>query len=387
MMHRYLLPSLTLVALLGCPGPNPSTDRLPRLQAVEAFRAGSLDGEVAFDEIRSMAFGDDGSMYVLEVDRVTALSPEGDVSARFGRQGAGPGEFLQPTALGRLADTIWVHDGANHRFSLFSARGDLFDVVSPAIWPASSDGDFPPRPYFMFAGRHLLASMGVPAHLVAMGVVDSVSYFALDAEGGVVRELFRRPPTQPLWIRNPDSDNPYSGRITDQPFIAPALVRGSSSDRSVVAAEVRDSGVTLLKVNLGGDTAWARYLPIAARPVTDADVDSVIRDKAESFVTSPAAEGASILAVRSWIGDALIIPSHWSTIRDMHVGADGAIWVQLPGGEGSAEWIVVGGGSEVVGQVHLPEGVDVHAVSLHNVAGVLRDELDVPYVVSYRISP
>lgn len=379
-----LLLVLTLAG--GCDsGEGTPVDRLSTFEIVEEFRVGGVMEGLVFDQVWDMSLGTGDHLAVLESDQVTVLSGRGELKARFGRRGAGPGEFLQVSGLGWLGDTIWVGDGGTHRFSLFTPDGELLDVISPVVLAPQHARDLPPRPYFLFPGREILARTNPPFHLLTAGTVDSIPYFLMDTGGAVTRQLFRGPTPQPLWIHNPDSDNPFSGRITDQPFVVDPLVRPSGVDRSIVTVDLDEDTATVHKVSVGGDTLWSTSVPALQRPVTDADIDSVVYEKSESFVTSPAAEGASVLSIRSWVRDALIVPGYWAPIRDVEVGADGTVWVERFGSEQGTEWIVLHKDGGIVGRVALPDGFRVQAVSGNRVAGVVRDDLDVPHVVSYRL--
>ncbi|MFO7769290.1 MAG: NHL repeat-containing protein [bacterium] len=74
----------------------------------------------------AVAVGTDGTRYVLDQadHRVLRFDGQGDYLGSFGREGEGPGEFLDPADLALLEDgTLVVTDYGNGRVGLFDAGG------------------------------------------------------------------------------------------------------------------------------------------------------------------------------------------------------------------------------------------------------------------------
>jgi len=83
----------------------------------------------------ALAVGPDGNLYVTDgSQRVTVISPAGKVLRRWGKPGAGPGEFkfIQPeptnlTRLGKIAvgtgGNVYVSDSGNARVQVFTPQG------------------------------------------------------------------------------------------------------------------------------------------------------------------------------------------------------------------------------------------------------------------------
>jgi hypothetical protein len=81
-----------------------------------------LDGNrFDFVAIGDVAVAGDGSMAVLQTQTASVLlfDSTGTPRGAVGRGGTGPGEFRAPISVGWLADTLWVLDVAQRRFSLF----------------------------------------------------------------------------------------------------------------------------------------------------------------------------------------------------------------------------------------------------------------------------
>lgn len=102
------------------------------LHAVEEIRIGQLDGEdeYVFGAITHMAVGKNGEIFVADhqVPVIRMYDKEGNFIRNVGRQGRGPGEYLNIGGMrtfpdGRLA--IW--DQRNQKVSLFDQIGDFVE--------------------------------------------------------------------------------------------------------------------------------------------------------------------------------------------------------------------------------------------------------------------
>lgn len=131
--HAVLL-SLPL-AVLSCGGDAGSaaagldSPDIPLGPAVEdLYTVGVLDGAdwEMFGSVRSVAFGEDGSLYILDNDagHVVVLDPAGQFVRTISNQGEGPGELNGARSLAVLADGgIAVHD--RRGIQVFSRDGQL----------------------------------------------------------------------------------------------------------------------------------------------------------------------------------------------------------------------------------------------------------------------
>lgn len=101
--------------------------------------AGSLTGR--FGYIGDVAVDSAGNVYVAESqlrERITKLSPNGDVLKEWGGRGSEPGQFQRIRSLTFDAqDRLYVADACNHRIQVFDADGILLRVVGE---PGSGPG-------------------------------------------------------------------------------------------------------------------------------------------------------------------------------------------------------------------------------------------------------
>lgn len=143
----------------GVPGPIPTSVRLAVALAGYALLAGCarddprgstpsgpvrtegarVDTTVSSESGLLAVAGDlhvhpDGRLLVTDVlnHAVQLFGPDGAHLGTLGRQGQGPGEFMLPTGLQTLGDSILVVDEGNRRIQVFTSRGEY---VESRTWP------------------------------------------------------------------------------------------------------------------------------------------------------------------------------------------------------------------------------------------------------------
>jgi len=116
---------------------NGSTGSLPAaaLDSPEiTLRIGAVEGapELQFFRIFGVAEDIDGNIWVLDTGHaeVRVFDAAGRHVRTFGRQGSGPGEFRMPTQLMLMGDTVLVGDGGLNRFTLFDRQGGVLGTFS-----------------------------------------------------------------------------------------------------------------------------------------------------------------------------------------------------------------------------------------------------------------
>lgn len=97
-------------------------------ELAEELRLGSVGepGPTLFGDVTSIEVGGDGSLYVLDsrAFEVRVFDRDGAHLRSFGREGSGPGEWLNPAALRWGPDGhLWVVDLGNDRYSVYTAEG------------------------------------------------------------------------------------------------------------------------------------------------------------------------------------------------------------------------------------------------------------------------
>ncbi|QDU59303.1 Serine/threonine-protein kinase PknD [Planctomycetes bacterium Pan216] len=86
-----------------------------------------------FGYIGDIATDSQGNLYVAEAiqqERITKLSPEGEILGEWGGRGAAEGQFQRVRALDvDEQDRIYVADACNHRIQVFTPEGELLRVI------------------------------------------------------------------------------------------------------------------------------------------------------------------------------------------------------------------------------------------------------------------
>ena len=342
----------------------------------EELRLGSMMGEgpEAFGQVRDLLLDEQGRIYVLEsqAQEIRVFGPDGGWLHTIGRQGEGPGELKNAAAMGWGPDGILrVVDYGNGRISdfrpdgtfltshrqqggfsmypwpgVFEPDGGLFQV-SPAI----RDGEFEPV---------------LIRYTPDMQPIDTVSIPRYEGES----EFFE--------LASGD------GRIqASVPFGA-----GLSWDldpRGHVWVAPNTATYEVSQVSLAGDTLLTIRRPSEPHPVTSAEVDSAV-----ATMTWFTDQGGKV--------DRSKFPSTKPALSRLFAPGDGNVYIvpvtdEFGSGYLSASGVldVFGSDGRYLGRLDLPEGMGTSnpqpVFRGNHVLAVVRDELDVPYVVRYRLAP
>ena len=92
---------------------------------------GDTEETMLFDPSRFIA-DSEGWFYVYDVGNgdIVVFDPEGRFNKRFGRKGAGPGEFQRAQFLCTVEDMLYIFDSSQRRTTRFRRSGEVVDMVS-----------------------------------------------------------------------------------------------------------------------------------------------------------------------------------------------------------------------------------------------------------------
>lgn len=310
-----------------------------------------------------------------------------------GGRGDGPGEFRNVITAGWVADTLWVLDGNGYRFSQFDATGEYLGSFSvPFEMGAGIDTPNPPRADGLLFDGTVRGSTPAFSVQIANGTLTHAELMLMTRDGQVTDTVARIPWGPSVWaISDPDEPG-RGGSYRQQPFGDGPLWSFVPGQRALVVldrsapAEAGRARYTLTKLALGGDTLFTRSHAAEAIPVTDAEVDSVVTTLVEQMTASPFFKEMGAGELREWATHGLYVPAFRPAAAGLQMGRDGAIWVRETTVEADVQrWLVHDAEGEPVGRVVLPSSVVLMAADAEHVWGGDRDEMDVPYLVRYRL--
>lgn len=342
----------------------------------EELRLGSMMGEGpdSFGEVRDLLLDEEGRIYVLEsqAQEIRVFGPDGDWLHTIGRQGEGPGELKNAAAMGWGPDGILrVVDYGNGRISDFRPDGTFLTshrqqggfVMYP--WPGVFDRD---------------------------GGLINVSPSMRDGEfeAVLVRYAPDMEPIDTLTIPRYEGDSEYfelasdAGRMrASVPF--GAGLSGDLDPRGFFWVAPNTATYEVSQVNLAGDTLLTVRRPSEPHPVTSAEVDSAVATM--KWFTD---QGGKV--------DRSKFPSTKPAIYRVFAPGDGHVYVVPVTDEFGSGYLSAGGVLDVfgpdgryLGRLDMPGGMATSnpepVFRGDHVLAVVRDELDVPYVVRYRLAP
>lgn len=341
----------------------------------EDLRIGSLDSEGPdlFGEIVDLAVDPAGRIYVLEeqAQELRVFGPDGTYVRTIGRQGQGPGEFnilVGGQVFVDASGRIWINNSFNRRWDVFSLEGELLASTpmtggfSLAQGVMGSDGFLYEKNVVMtpdgsgsrpIAIRNRMQEDGlVPLDTADAPTLPEVERIqvSLENEGRNLRLEIPVPLVhQPSWEIDP------GGYLWLEP----------------------GDGYRLVALTFELDTLRVVERVYDPVPVSEADVEKAL----EGFSTGPFASGG-IKVERSRI------PEHHPALDVFRTDPEGNLWVRRTLGDGRWAWEVFDPEGRFLGPIVTAADLDaltVHLITSDAVYGVLRDELDVPYVVRLRI--
>jgi len=362
-------------------------------QLIEEVRVGQFDGpeELTFGDIAAIAMGLDGTVYVLDRQgpSLRAYSPAGEYLRDLGRAGEGPGELKQPdSGLAILPDgRVLVRDPGNARITVFHPDG-AYDTewrirgsssTSTPLYVDREGGVY--QQLFEFGDDGLRFSLvrygldGQPGDTLVIPPSDDLPQLtALSSDGGS-----RSSTTVPFWPRRPTTLS-----------LDGDLVMGHSGTYSIDIPQ----GDGVLRIQRA-------YEPVPVLP--DEQANWRERTTHNMRRTQP-----------GWDWDGPPIPDKKPAFRDLRFDSDGRLWVQLyseaepipqdeiePAEPGSNEapprrwrepvrFDVFDVDGTYLGVLDTPRGFRASpqpAVRGNVMWAVVRDQLDVPYLVRFRIVP
>jgi hypothetical protein len=346
------------------------------------LRIGSLDGEDALSQVGRVVLGPDGRIVISlsQERRVVVFAPDGARVDSVGRAGEGPGEFLALSYLDFVGDTLWVYDARQGRLSFFDVAGEhVGDQRVPEV-----DGlDEDERVMFgtlLADGRAVMVtSAGFESE--REGTDHPFPLVAVPRQGGAPDTLaIRYTAHDRAMFISGTPDNITRVEVFRQVFSDVTVWTATPDGRALVLVDRRPAegpgpaSWRLTRVGIEGDTAFSVDVPYEPVPVDPARVDSIVARYSEGRRSESEIRGV------------LFLPDFLPPVSDVVAADDGAIWVAREDRpEHAVTWEVFDAAGRLLAHAETPAGFTAHYATGDALWGVETDELDVPYVVRYRV--
>jgi hypothetical protein len=359
-----------------------------RWTIVQDLRVGAADGPrpYTFSPQALAAARGDGTLYVLDRGNheVRVFDSRGRHLRTFGREGAGPGEFLGASTAGWRADTLWVSDLVQMRTTFFAPNGAVLRTTGPALRASTryepgvadavlADGSslVLARPLQPRSGRTAPDVSRLPMLRVGRsGPPDTLAWRDLRNRMVRVDAGDRR-----LMLPQPWDDSPlWAVSTTGQSIV---LVNRPA------AARAENARFHVMRLSSFGDTLFSgsfSYTPVRV----PAGWAAKWADETASLISSRRSGTDRRALAASLVRDAYV-PSFMPPVTAVVAGDDGTVWLRREEQGSTVIWNVLSGEGRLLAEVRAPSGLEVQQVQRSHVLGVMADELDVPYVYRFRI--
>ena len=395
--RSWLRPSLFLAVpgvMVGCDGgraSDASVDDLPVFTAREELRIGSThDPDLGFTRVGPIAVDADGTTYVAEAgeNEIRVFAPNGDRLRTIGREGAGPGEFRSIGPLGLVADTLWVGDSRNRRVTLFDRQGTVLATLR------APEHVLEPEPmwHVRILGTTWLGAGRLRGDRVSVMLRDEmppgvlVPRLLFDTSGTIVdtlgtRFLSLRTARRPVTVNGRELFLP---RIADDTLHVEADRGSFVISRSIASGDGRSTfGVSHLDDD--GDTIFTRSYHYRPEPTPPWLIDSMALSFSSGLRRSANPEAARLeQAVR----DHAELPAFLPPVASARTSEDGGIWLRRTSAyHPTHRWLLLDSEGTPRGHLELPANVTISWSSGEVFWAAVPDDLDVPWLVRYRIEP
>lgn len=350
-----------------------------RVADAPSLTIGTADGDAAYTlyGVRAAIRLEDGRIAIANqgLRQVKIYDPDGRHLQDFGREGEGPGEFMLLMDLWRApGDSIVAADNRLARLTVFDRAGRVGRVIS------LQQGETP-RQLF---GRRTLDD----GSLLVSGAVRATEPPRVGLFDGGTREFDRYAadgsrlnpigalPQGLNW--GYDTGNPYGPSYTAAPF-------------SIFSPPHATDGVSVFL----GDGTLAEVLQWSP----DGRLLRVVRWAAEPRPVTPElqegyrqirTESADTPEYRRTVQqsmEGIVFPDHLPVYETLRTDSEDHLWVKpyAPQWEVSGSWWVFDPTGRWLGEVQIPEGLNVLDIGRDDILGVVRDDQDVERVVAYRL--
>lgn len=356
---RAATESLTLACALGFSAAGGATGQSPQATAPETLHlqlVAEIGGDVVDEayllhRVGDIAIAATGEIHILDIgDRqIKVYDPSGAFIRRFGREGAGPGEFLSP---GRItADSlVQVFDGQQQRVSVFGLDGSH---RSTRRLPAMSD-PLPTAVYPLRGGALLgLAPARYSSNAAETELNHLVTYRVPGEADSQILFSYRSGAVSWHPVGEAVPYGLFPGGFGNGGAVA------LHGDSLIALADGYSGKVNWLSADASGLTNIREaHIPVASVPVTDAHLRAAER----RFREDRDSQLPRRLALES--------PPYWSVASRALFADDGSLWIQatVDGAAGEVWSVFLAEGEPRV--IRMPENFELRSIHRNRMYGM-----------------
>lgn len=301
---------------------------------------------------------------------IIVLDSLGQLVARIGRHGEGPGEFNSVWQVHALSDTLVAFDHRARRITRFTSDGTPVDAI------AITAPEYQLSRYELIgraAGRWLLqGSIYFPGGCGPQAMCwDTLPTLSVDSEDSVSLSTIEPAGVGMFASLQGAGGHPFGGRT-----------RSAMRGQSPILGDGRTPEVRAYGAN-GEPSAIGRW-DAEPRPARARDLEAFV----DAAVERARVQGSPTNLVEARY-DGIDLPDHMPLFDQLIVDPRGWVWLEpwAPAHEPDpTSWTVLGPDLEWLGEVQMPPGVRVLAIGADRVLGVWRDEFDVQMVGTWRLA-
>jgi hypothetical protein len=358
------------------------------VDSVPSLTLGALDGrpEEQFGSIADVLPLSDGGVAVLDgqAAEIRVFDESGTYRTTLGSKGDGPGELRVPSALGLVGDdTLAVFDRRSMRVTRFALAGGIGAVTTLA-----AEGRRPiNRAVFLVDGRLVGQSPWTadpsgrfepPAEGEYDFVVDSALLAAYTPEASVLDTLRVLPNSETIMRIERDGQSLSLFRRL--------AVFGRSAVFQAHPDGVWSGFNDRFELQLI-DTADGRLVRVVRAPGLERIATDEMAEEIRDYATAdgdPAPERLRILD--EWFA-ASPRPDRRPAYDRIVVDDQARLWVREWSGTGpSRRWWIFSGAGDLLGSADAPRGATLYSIRCGAAWAVVRDAIDVSYVMRYAVS-
>jgi hypothetical protein len=304
-------------------------------------------------------------------EEIRIYGPDGSFLNVFGGDGEGPGEFQGLSLVGILpGDTLVAVGRRSQRITLVHPEEGFIRTVTPEGLP-----DGPLEGYGLLADGRMVTRAGLPFSIEALEegwMRLPMSYYSAHFDGSELVEYPQVPGPETMV----DIGEQYVS-IMQLPFgKRPAI--GVTGELTYFGS---GDSYEIRAYDGAGELNRIIRLDQELLPFTDDDIDRYIEEQ-----VAEAADLDEAREIRSSFND-FTWPETLAAFLSFEADPLGCLWVEearVPGDEVPI-WTVFDAQGALQARVSLPEGVELLEVGEDYILGLVRDELDVEYVQTFRL--